>query len=78
MKLLVVEVYAGYLGAARVVHLSGRSFFADALCGETVEFEGEPDGAVICDDCHELASAAGGEPSSWMVELVMLELRAAA
>ena len=73
-----MEFYGGHLPNTRIVHLTARSFLLEAICGEPVEFDGEPECPVICEDCHAAALEAGGEPSSWMVELAVLELRPAA
>jgi hypothetical protein len=37
---------AGHTEGSRVVHLAARSFLVEALCGEPVDFDGEPDIAV--------------------------------
>ena len=73
-----MEFFAGHLENARFVHLSARSFFVDALCGETVAFDGEPDVAVVCEECHVLGLGAGGDPESWVVEVPAVGLREAA
>ena len=61
-----------------MVHLTAYSFVVEALCGEAIEFDGEPDGAIICADCHALALESGGDSEAWVVEVDELELRAAA
>jgi len=73
-----VEVYAGHVESTRVVHLTARSFLVESLCGEAVGLDGDPDVAVICEECHELAVAYGGDPESWVVAVEVFELRAAA
>ena len=73
-----VELHGGHVEGLRVVHLTQRSFVNEAFCGELVVCDGEPDLAVICGDCHALAIEAGGDPASWVVELPVVELRAAA
>jgi hypothetical protein len=73
-----VEFYSGHVEGMRIVHLTTRSFLVESLCGETVGLDGEPESAVICEDCHSLAVAAGGDPESWLVTLEIIELRAAA
>jgi hypothetical protein len=53
----------------------------EALCGETVGLDGEPDLPVIREDCDRPAREAGGDPDGWVVAGVVdvrLELRAAA
>ena len=56
-----------------------RSFLAEALCGEPVQLDGEPDIAVICEDCDRLGREAGGDPAEWIAgATVRIELRAAA
>ena len=74
------EFYAGHLATERIVHLTQASFLRDALCGGSVSFDGEPDLAVICDDCDRLGREAGGDPDTWVVTSAdtHLELHAAA
>lgn len=51
----------------------------DALCGESVHLDGEPDIAVICEDCDRLGGEVGGDPGEWVTDAaVRVELRAAA
>jgi hypothetical protein len=51
----------------------------EALCGEPVHLDGEPDIAVICEDCDRLGREADGDPGEWVGgAAVRLELRAAA
>jgi hypothetical protein len=51
----------------------------EALCGEPVQLDGEPDIAVICEDCDHLGREAGGDPGEWVTDAaVRVELRAAA
>jgi hypothetical protein len=74
-----VEFFAGHIDGSRVVHLTARSFFVEALCGEPVHLDGEPDIAVICEECDQLGRDAGGDPGEWVAEAtVRVELRAAA
>jgi hypothetical protein len=74
-----VEFYAGHTEGSRIVHLTARSFFVEALCGEPVGLDGEPDIAVICEDCDRLGREAGGDPDEWVTAAaVRVELRAAA
>ena len=78
MKLLTVNFYAGHIEGTRVVHLTARSFLVEAVCGEIVGFDGEPEIPVMCDECHSLAVAGGGDPSAWVVISDSVELRIAA
>ena len=74
-----VEFYAGHNEGSRIVHLTARSFLVEALCGESVRLDGEPDIAVICEDCLRVGREAGGDPGDWVTEAaVRVELRAAA
>ncbi len=75
-----VELYAGHVKTSRIVHLTQASFLTEAVCGEPVELDGEPDLAVICEDCDRLAREGGGDPDAWITTVadVRLELRAAA
>ena len=61
-----VEFYAGHIEGSRLVHLTVRSFLVEALCGEPVHLDGEPDLAVICEDCDGLGREAGGDPAEWV------------
>ena len=72
-----MDYHPGHVDDTRIVHLTERSFLVEALCGEAVGSDGEPDVAIICEDCHALAVAAGGDPAAWVV-LPVVELRAAA
>ena len=74
-----MEFYAGHTEESRIVHLTARSFLVEALCGEPLQLDGEPDIAVICEDCDRLGREAGGDPAEWVVgATVRVELRAAA
>ena len=74
-----VELDARHIEGSRIVHLTVRSFLAEALCGEPVQRNGEPDIALICEDCDRLGREAGGDPAEWVVgATVRIELRAAA
>jgi len=75
-----VEFYAGHVETSRIVHLTQASFLMEALCGEPVGLDGEPDLAVICEGCDRLAREAGGDSDGWVTTIadVRLELRAAA
>jgi len=73
-----VHPYAGHVEGTRIVHLTARSFLVESLCGEVVGLDGEPDVAVICEECHALAVEAGGDHESWVALVEVVELRAAA
>lgn len=74
-----VEFYAGHIEGSRIVHLTARSFLVEALCGEAACLDGEPDIAVICEECDKLGREAGGDPGTWVAEAtVRVELRVAA
>ena len=74
-----VEFYTGHAEGSRIVHLTARSFIVEALCGESVHLDGEPDLAVICEDCDRLGRETGGDPDEWVTGVpVRVELRAAA
>lgn len=55
----------GYLGEERVVHLTISTLVAEALCGTTVDADGEPDPALLCEECDRLATAAGPSNVTW-------------
>lgn len=74
-----VQFYAGHTEGSRIVHLTVRSFLVEALCGAPVEMDGEPDIAVICEECDRLGREAGGDPAEWLAGVtVRVELRVAA
>ena len=74
-----MEFYAGHTQGSRIVHLTAHSFFAEALCGEPVHLDDEPDLAVICQDCDRLGREADGDPGVWVSGAdVRVELPAAA
>ena len=74
-----MRFYAGHTEGSRVVHLTARSFLVEALCGEPVHLDGEPDVAVICEDCDRLGREADGDPGEWVSGAdVRVELSAAA
>jgi hypothetical protein len=74
-----VEFYAAHTEGSRIVHLTAHSFLVEALCGEPVYLDGEPDVAVICEDCDRLGREADGDPGEWVSgAAALVELRAAA
>jgi hypothetical protein len=74
-----VEFYPGHIEGSRIVHLTAHSFFVEALCGESVHLDGEPDIAIVCEDCDRLGREADGDPSEWIgCAAVRVPLRAAA
>jgi hypothetical protein len=57
----------GFCAGSAVVHLTHTTLVSDALCGcEPVAFDGEPELAVICDECDRIASELGGDRAAWM------------
>ena len=69
----------GHCEGGPTVHLTHTSLFNEGLCGEAVALDGEPDLAVICVDCLELARAAGIDVSTWVADVdvtVTLQLAA--
>ena len=43
------------------------SLVSDALCGEeSIGFHGEPELAVICDECDRLGRELDGDHEAWM------------
>jgi hypothetical protein len=73
-----VQFHPGHADGQRVVHLTSHSLLVETLCGEAIELDREPDCAVICEECHTFALAAGGAPDEWTVTVATFELRAAA
>ncbi len=67
-----VRLEAGFENDSAVVHLTRTTLVADALCGhEPIGFHGEPDLAVICEDCDRIGRELGGDPAGWMRGPVM-------
>ena len=58
-----------HAGGTRVVHLTHTTLVVEALCGEPVDLHGEPDLAVLCDDCLEHAQALGVDVEIWITEI---------
>lgn len=58
----------GFADGATIVHLTHTTLVAEALCGEKVVWHGEPDGALICPDCDELARFAETDHAAWLAE----------
>jgi hypothetical protein len=56
-----VLLHAGHLKGTRVVHLTHTTLVLEGLCGDAVDLHGEPDLAVICLECLELARAVGAD-----------------
>ena len=59
----------GYAEGTRVVHLTHTTLIVEALCGEPAGLHGEPDLAVLCDECLEHASALGIDIEVWVTEV---------
>jgi hypothetical protein len=59
-----------YAAGTRILHLTHTSLIVESLCGEEVGFHGEPDLAVICDECIAIAVVAGADASSWLPDIV--------
>jgi hypothetical protein len=75
----VVAVEAGYTEGSAVVHLTHTSLVSHALCGEeSIGFQGEPELAVICDDCDRIGRELGHDPEAWMQVAVAVTFRKAA
>ena len=59
----------GYAEGTRVVHLTHTTLVVEALCGEPAGLHGEPDLAVLCDECLEHARALGIDIEVWVTEV---------
>jgi hypothetical protein len=59
----------GYAEGTRVVHLTHTTLIVEALCGEPAGLHGEPDLAVLCDECLEHARALGIDIAVWVTEV---------
>jgi hypothetical protein len=59
----------GHCEEGRIVHLTHTSLFDEGLCGEPVTLDGEPDLAVVCPECLEIALAAGVDVSAWVADI---------
>jgi len=53
----------------RVVHLTHTTLVVEALCGDPTGLHGEPDLAVLCDECLEHARALGVDVDVWVTEV---------
>ena len=72
-----MRIEAGF-AVGSVVHLTHTRLVGDALCGAEVTHLGFPDLAVICEECDQLAVAAGGDRAEWLkLGFVVEELFAA-
>jgi hypothetical protein len=57
----------GYVDGAPVVHLTHTTLLTEALCGGAVlDCAGEPDLAVMCDECDRIGRGAGADRSEWL------------
>jgi hypothetical protein len=58
----------GFAQGSSLVHLTHTTLSLDALCGhgEPIEFHGEPDLAVICEDCDRIGRELAADPGGWM------------
>ncbi len=56
-----------YVDGTRIVHLTHTSLVVESLCGEQAELHGEPDLAVICDECLAIALTSGADVS-WLMD----------
>jgi hypothetical protein len=63
-----MRLEAGFAQGSSVVHLTHTTLSLDALCGhdEPIGFHGEPDLAVICEDCDRIGRELAGDPAGWM------------
>jgi hypothetical protein len=59
----------GYTEGTRVVHLTHTTLIVEAFCGEPAGLHGEPDLAVLCDECLEHARALGVDIEVWVTEV---------
>jgi hypothetical protein len=66
-RLATLKFAVGFEDCSAVVHLTRTSLVGDALCGqEPIGFHGEPELAVICEECDRLGRELGGEPADWV------------
>jgi hypothetical protein len=54
-----MQLHPGHSQGSRTVHLTHTTLVVEGLCGESVGFHGEPDLAVVCVDCLEVAASFG-------------------
>ncbi len=74
-----MQLQPGHSDGSRTVHLTHTTLVVEGLCGETVGFHGEPDLAVVCVDCLEVAASFGIDVRAWSEEsLVVVHLPLAA
>jgi|KBSMisStaDraftv2_1062788.scaffolds.fasta_scaffold2103217_1 hypothetical protein len=61
----VVLLAACHGAGTRTLHLSHTTLVVEALCGIEADHHGEPDLAMICDQCLEQALLLGADISLW-------------
>jgi len=63
-----MRLQPGHAEDSRTVHLTHTILVVEALCGEEIVFQGEPDIAVICVECLEVAICHGIDVTTWSIE----------
>jgi hypothetical protein len=68
-----MNLQPAHADGTRVVHLTHTTLVVEALCGELTDVHGEPDLAVLCDECLEHARLMGVDVEIWLsrVEIVV-------
>jgi hypothetical protein len=63
-----MRVETGFRDGSAVVHLTETTLCHEPLCGqeELVAYLGEPDSAVMCEECDRRARALGLDPQAWL------------
>ena len=62
-----VALEIGFVEGSAIVHLTRTSLVSHALCGEdSIAFHGEPDLAVMCEECDWLGRELHGDPETSM------------
>ena len=67
-----MQLHAGHSGGSRTVHLTHTTLVVEALCGESIGFHGEPDLAVVCVECLEVAVSFDIDVSGWSGESLVV------
>jgi hypothetical protein len=61
----LVLLAACHVAGTRTLHLSHTTLVVEALCGIEADRHGEPDLAMICEECLEQAVSLGVDISLW-------------
>ena len=61
-----MRLVPGYVDGSVIVHLTHTTLSDEALCGEAVvDVDGEPDLAIVCEECDRIGREAGRDQDEW-------------